>query len=532
MSFGRGSKTTTPEEEFFKALELADVTPLPGSEFQDATLEKYIFEPISPIKKFTPYDFKPILSPVLEVGEYDSGQQGGNGSDGDAFVVFFLTHGLYPIDNTISPVTSVTRSMAPLIDPGNKFDGYETLSICGAAPPSQINMGLGNIIESPYHDIVVGNIKRFAVLLTDKLSSVEETEQPILVKPASNPTPRYSSSSRVSTNPIQKKYKLPSPAYVSSSSPSRLSSLPGIIKSVSRNVKSKLFSLVRGCVKMVMNFNVNYSVLDLSDHRYNRVQKQVIDAIICMNRSGILKMNSDLFDTFSYSLYTGIRRHDYPYFCELTKSCLTGSIPGTSAHDIRKYAIEKKNIEQRFPSIRVLVREGVYQPSHVEKQYFYHPVNDAQSHFGVRIYKFSMKTQKNKKGEISVIPKIDFFDIPVDEIFSGIIPGGDGYFNISLSNVSSLISSKIDQQYYRGLVVKKTLSFFDLSCSSFYEAQPNIPKTSGRSWGISKNFGKRIPSMGGSGSCNKTKRRKVRKVRKVRNNSKIGNRRKRATRRI
>lgn len=535
MSFGIGSKTSTktatPEEEdddFFYALKNATTEFLPDSMIQDnTTLEKYIFEPISPIKKFTPYDFKPILSPLLEVDEYDSEQQGGNGSDGDAFIVFFLTHGSYPIDNTISPVTSVTRSMAPLIDPGNKFDGYETLTICGAAPPSQINMGLGNIIESPYHDLVVGNIKRFAVLLTDKLSSVEETEQPILVKPVSNPTPRYSSSSRVSANPIQKKYKLPSPASVSVSSPSRLSSLPGIIKSVSRNVKSKLFSLVRGCVKMLMNFNVNYSVLDLSDNRYNRVQKQVIDAIICMNRSGILKMNSDLFDTFSYSLYTGIRRFDNPYFCNLTKSCLTGSIPGTSTHNIRKYAIEKKNIEQRFPLIRVLVREGVYQHSHVEKQYFYHPVNDAHYHFGVRIYKFSMKTRKNKKGEISVLPKIDFFDIPVDEIFSGITPGSDGYFNISLSNVSSLISSKIDQEYYRGAVVKKTLSFFDLSCSSFYEAQPHIPKTSGRSWGISKNFGKRRPNMGGGGG-NKTKRRNMRKVRnerKVRNKSKIENRR-------
>ena len=35
-------------------------------------------------------------------------------------------------------------------------------------------------------------------------------------------------------------------------------------------------------------------------------------------------------------------------------------------------------------------------------------------------------------------------------------------------------------------VVKKILSFFDLSCSSFYEAQSKVPKTSGRSWGISK----------------------------------------------
>ena len=535
MSLGIGSKVTIkPEYDFFKALELADVRPLPGSEYQindtlDDTLNKYIFEPITPVKKF-----KPLLSPVREVEEseeaygYGSGQQGGNGNHGDAFVVVFHTHGSYPIDNTRSPVTSITRTMAPLIVPGNNFDGYETLTICGAAPPSQVNMGLGNIIESPYHGLVLHNIKRLAVLLTEKVSSVEETEEPILIKPATNPTPRYSSSSRVSANPIQKKYKLPSPASASASASalSRLSGLPGIIKSVSRSVKSKLFSLVRGCVKMVMNFNVNYSVLDLSHHRYNRIQKRVIDAIICMNRSGILKMNSDLFDTFSYSLYNGIRKHDYSYFCKLTRTCLIGSTPGTHSHNMRKYATEQKNIEQRFPSIRVLVREGVYQPSHVEKQYSYHPVNDADLYFGVRIYKFSMKTRKNKKGEISVLPKIDFFDIPVDEIFRGITPESDGYFNTTLSNVCSLISSKIDQEYYGGEVVKKILSFFDLSCSTFYAAQSQIPKTTGREcWGI----GKIRPKMGGGGS-NKTRRRNVRNKRKERNKSKIRNRIKRTRR--
>lgn len=545
MSLGIGSKiaTTGPkkEDDFFYALKNATTEFLPDSTIQDnTTLEKYIFEPISPIKKFTPYNFKPLLSPVREVEEseeaYEYGivQQGGNGNHGDAFVVVFHTHGSYPIDNTRSSVTSITRTMAPLIVPGNNFDGYETLTICGAAPPSQVNMGLGNIIESPYHGLVLNNINRLAVLLTEKVSSVEEeTEEPILIKPATNPTPRYSSSSHVSANPIQKKYKLPSPASVSASvsasAPSRLSSLPGIIKSVSRSVKSKLFSLVRGCVKMVMNFNVNYSVLDLSHHRYNIIQKRVIDAIICMNRSGILKMNSDLFDTFSYSLYNGIRKHDYSYFCKLTRTCLRGSIPGTHSHNIRKYATEQKNIEQRFPSIRVLVREGVYQPSHVEKQYSYHPVKDADLYFGARVYKFSMKTRKNKKGEISVLPKIDFFDIPVDEIFRGITPESDGYFTTTLSDVSSLVSSKINQEYYGGELVKKILSFFDLSCSSFFAAQSQIPNTSGRSWGISKSFGRRRPKMGGGGG-NKTRRRNVRNKRKERNKSKIRNRIKRTRR--
>jgi hypothetical protein len=540
MSLGIGSKiattittTSAPEKEddFFYALKYATTEFLPDSTIQDnTTLEKYIFEPISPIKKFTPYIFKPLLSPVREVEEleedykYGNGQQGGNDNHGDAFVVIFLTHGLYPVDNTRSPVTSITRTTAPLVVPGNKFDGYETLTICGAAPPSQVNMGLGNIIANPYHGLVIDNIKRLAVLLTEKVSSVEETEEPILVKPASNPTPRYSSSSRAPAIPIRKKYKLPSPASASVSAPS---SLPGIIKSVSRSVKSKLFSLVRGCVKMVMNFNVNYSVLDLSDHRYNRIQKQVIHAIVCMNRSGILKMNSDLFDTFSYSLYNGIRQHDYSYFCNLTRTCLVGSTPGTHSHNIRKYATEQKNIEQRFPSVRVLVREGVYQPSHVEKKYLYHPVKDMGSHFGARVYKFRMKTRKNKKGEISVIPKIDFFDIPVDEIFRGIAPGTDGYFTTTLSDVSSLISFKINQEYYEGQLVKKILSFLDLTCSSFFAAQSQIPKTSGRSWGISKSFGRVRPNMGGG---NKTRRRNVinkrkeRKERKERSNSKIRNR--------
>jgi hypothetical protein len=124
-----------------------------------------------------------------------------------------------------------------------------------------------------------------------------------------------------------------------------------------------------------------------------------------------------------------------------------------------------------------------------------------------------------------VLPKIDFFDIPVDEIFRGIAPGTDGYFTTTLSDVSSLVSSKINQEYYGGQLVKKNLSFLDLSCSSFFAAQSQIPNTSGRSWGISKSFGRRRPKMGGGGG-NKTRRinvRNKRKERKERSNSKIRN---------
>jgi hypothetical protein len=112
----------------------------------------------------------------------------------------------------------------------------------------------------------------------------------------------------------------------------------------------------------------------------------------------------------------------------------------------------------------------------------------------------------------------------VDEIFRGITPESDGYYSTTLSNVCSLISSKIDQEYYGGEVVKKILSFFDLSCSSFCAAQSQVPKTSGRSWGISKSFGRRRPNMGGGSGGNKTKRRSMRNERRGRNNSKIKNR--------
>jgi hypothetical protein len=545
MSFGIGSKITRkPQEDFFKALELADVRPLPGSEFEDANLKKYIFEPVNPSKKYTHQNVNTLLSTIEEGDEniFSSvnAQQGGNSSDTDLFIGVFIAHGQYPVNNIRSPVVSISGRTAPVIVPGNKFDGYKTFTICSAAPPSQVNMGIGNLIASPYHNIIVSNIERFAVLLTEKVSlenesnQETESEKPVLIKPATNPAPRYSSSSLTSSTSRQstkKKYKLPShslstgvftPSKVSGLS-GRLSGLPGIIKSVSHRIKSNLVSLVRGCINIIMNFNIDYAVLNLSDNRYNIIQKQVVNAIICMGRIGTLKINSDFFEAFSYSLYKGLRSHDQLYFYELTRTCLIDSIPGTNDYDIRRYAVE--NSYERFPSIRVLVREGAYQPRHVEKEFLYHPVIDAHLFFGLRIYKVSMKTQ-NKKGETSVVSKIDFFDIPIGEAFDGKPRRSDGYSITTLSDLSLFISSKIDEHYYHGRPVRKILSLFDFSCSAFNIPQSQIPKTTGREWwGIGKNR----PKMGGGGG-NKTRRRSRRKERKERNNSKIRNRIKRTRR--
>ena len=72
MSSGIGSKITIkPEEDFFYALKNATTEFLPDSTIQDnTTLEKYIFEPISPIKKFTLYNFEPLLSKPITIKEF------------------------------------------------------------------------------------------------------------------------------------------------------------------------------------------------------------------------------------------------------------------------------------------------------------------------------------------------------------------------------------------------------------------------------------------------------------------------------
>ena len=522
----------SPKNDFLTALKIAHVEPLKGSEYEkNDTLDKYIFEPILP-KKFTPHEFKPLLSPIEEE-ELLTGQEGGNIDDKRLFIAALLTHGGYSIDNSVNPVTLVTRENAQLIVPGNKFDGYKTLTICGPAPPGQINLGSVNLIDD-MNDIVIRNIHRFTTLLTEKVSSVEMPEEPILVKPASASTPRHSHSHSLSAKSSSrgrnhKKYKLP-PGISGGAGVSRFSKLSGIVKSVSSSIKSKFFSLVNGCVKIVMNYNVDYAVLDLRDNTYNRIQKHVVDAIICMSRNGVIKVDSELFTAFTYSLYKGLQQSDRVFLSNAYPSILVNSVPGTTDYTGREYFINTMN--ERYPSVRVLVNEGAFQPSHIEKVYTWNPVEDARLNFGIRVFIITFR-KKNNNTNTSILPIIDFFDIPVDEIFDGTPLGRNGYYHTCLSDLSSFISSRINAKYYSGMNVKKIVSILDLSCSSFHYPQVEIPKTIGRVWGTSfKKLGYRRPKLGGGSGGNKTRRKNERKERKERNKSKIRNRRMRQTRKI
>jgi hypothetical protein len=516
----------SPKNDFLTAFSNAHVEPLKGSEYtKNDTLDKYIFEPILPIKKFIPREFKSLLSPIEEEEELNKEQEGGNIDDKRLFIAVLLTHGGYSIDNSVNPVTLVTRENAQLIIPGNKFDGYKTLTICGPAPPGQINLGSVNLIDD-MNDIIKYNIHRFTTLLTEKVSSVEMPEEPILVKPASASTPRHSHSHSLSVSassrgrPKYKKYKLP-PGISGGAKTSRLSKLSGIIKSVSSSIKSKFFSLVSGCVKIVMNFNVDYAVLDLRDNTYNRIQKHVVDAIICMSRNGVIKVDSELFTAFTYSLYKGLQQSDRVFLSNTYPSILVNSVPGTTDYTGREYFINTMN--ERYPSVRVLVNEGAFQPSHIEKVYTWNPVEDARLNFGIRVFSITFR-KKNNNTNTSILPSIDIFDIPVREIFDGITPKSSGYYHTCLSDLSSFISSRINAKYYSDMNVKKIVSILDLSCSSFHYPQVEIPKTIGRVWGISKSFGKRRPKLGGGSGSNKTKRKNERNERNERNNSKIKNR--------
>jgi hypothetical protein len=170
---------------FFESLQDAPVTPLPGSVFikNDNTLEKYIYEPMFPSstkKTISPPIFNPILSPIQEVDENDElGVYGGGSrnpkinSDENLFIVVLYIHGGYSIDNKKEPVRSITKRNAPLIEPGNKFDGYESLTICGAAPPSQINTSMPDTMNTLYHPIIIVNLFKFSKTLSEKLSSLE-----------------------------------------------------------------------------------------------------------------------------------------------------------------------------------------------------------------------------------------------------------------------------------------------------------------------------------------------------------------------
>jgi len=530
--------------DFFKSLSNANVTPLPESVFvkNDDIQDKYIYKSVipTPRKKMTSTSniFEPVLSPIKEVDETDEIYETPklyehNGGSRDSkiendkilFIVILFLHGGYAIDNTKTPVTSVTRRNAPLIVPRNKFDGYESLTICGAAPASQINTGIPSLIDDVYHPVVMENLNRFSLLLTEKISSVEITSQAPSPSPSPLPSPSpspksHSSSSRFSRihrdrraksvskfkkggggkKHVKSKHTTDTPVITLVSSipkstiRSKFPKFPKIVSSiqkVSHGIKRRLFSLVTGCVKIVMsNFKVDYAFLDVSDERYNIIQKNAVNAIICMSQRGALKINDDLFDAFSYALLWGLRRHDQQYFYENCRYAISQAVPGSDSCIKRQYALA--NAYERFPCIRTIVKGGLYNANHVEKTYSYHPVNDA--------------------GETS------FFDIGLDEIFAGKSPDPmlGGQSGITLSEISLLISSKIDEVYFEGKHEKKRVSIIDISCSSFFHAQPSVPL-------IPKDIG-----IGGGrkkrSRRNKTRRRNERKGRNKRSNSKIRNR--------
>ena len=498
--------------------------------------------------------FEPVLSPVKEVYEIDEideideipklyEHKGGSRdskieNDKYLFIVILFMHGGYAIDNTKTPVMSITRKNAPIIDPRNKFDGYESLTICGAAPASQINTGIPSLINDVYHPVVMENLDRFSLLLTEKVSSVEVTAP----SPLPSPSPK-SHSSRFShihrhaksvskfkkggggKKHVKSKPTTDTPAITLVSSipkstiRSKFPKFPKIVSSiqkVSHGIKRRLFSLVTGCVKIVMdNFKVDYAVLDVSHERYNIIQTKVVNAIICMSQQGALKINDDLFDAFSYALFWGLRRHDHGYFFENCRDAISQAVPGSDSCIKRQYALA--NAYERFPCIRTIVKGGRYNANHVEKTYSYHPVNDAGVPLGVRVYRYTMVSAKNVEGEISITSETRFIDVRRDEIFAGKSPDPmlGGQYGITLSEISLVISSKIDEVYFGGNRKKKCVSIIDISCSSFFDAQPSVPL-------IPKDIG--IGGRKKRSRRNKTRRRNERNERKVRNKSKIRNR--------
>jgi hypothetical protein len=554
--------------DFFESLSNANVTPLPESVFvkNDDIQDKYIYKSVipTPRKKMTSTSniFEPVLSPIKEVDETDEIYETPklyehNGGSRDSkiendkilFIVILFLHGGYAIDNTKTPVTSVTRRNAPLIVPRNKFDGYESLTICGAAPASQINTGIPSLIDDVYHPVVMENLNRFSLLLTEKISSVEVTSQAPSPSPLPSPSPSpksHSSSSRFSRihrdrraksvskfkkggggkKHVKSKHTTDTPVITLVSSipkstiRSKFPKFPKIVSSiqkVSHGIKRRLFSLVTGCVKIVMsNFKVDYAFLDVSDERYNIIQKNAVNAIICMSQRGALKINDDLFDAFSYALLWGLRRHDQQYFYENCRYAISQAVPGSDSCIKRQYALA--NAYERFPCIRSIVKGGLYNANHVEKTYSYHPVNDAGVPLGVRVYRYTMVSSKNDEGEISITSETSFFDIGLDEIFAGKSPDPmlGGQSGITLSEISLLISSKIDEVYFEGKHEKKRVSIIDISCSSFFHAQPSVPL-------IPKDIG-----IGGGrkkrSRRNKTRRRNERKGRNKRSKIKIINR--------
>jgi hypothetical protein len=549
---------------FFKSLEEAVAIPSQGSVFikNDNTLDKYIYEPSfrTSAKKTTSTPiFKHVLSPIEEeVDEvYETGGHHGGSrnpkinSDETLFIVVLFLHGGYGIDNTKEPVMSITKRNAPLIVPGNKFDGYESLTICGAAPPAQVNTSMPDSINNLYHPLIIGNLFKFPKLLSEKISSVhvpEPVPAPVPV-PTSRSSIRSTSGSKSASSGHLKKgggggyrrkmsnvlygptprptptprtpsdFPLPSFASVVPSF-SKFSKVTSSIKKVSRSIKSKLYSLVSGCVKILMgDVKVKYAFLDASHERYNILEKNIVDAIICMSRHGVLKINDDLFNAFSYSLFCGLREHDEQYFTEFCKYAISVALPGSESCITRRYALA--NAYERFPCIRSIVERGVYNANHVEKNYQYHPEKDADIRVGVKIYKYSLVSSINDKGEIYITPNVTFIDVDLEgEIFAGKSRNPEvGHFETTLSDLSLTISSIIYKRFFNGEKVKIRLSILDLSCGSFYKPQSGVP-----TWDDDIGMGGRIKIR----RQNKTKRRSMRNKRserKERSNSKIRNRR-------
>ena len=269
---------------------------------------------------------------------------------------------------------------------------------------------------------------------------------------------------------------------------------------------------------MVMsNFKVDYAFFDVSHERYNIIQKNIVTAIICMSQHGALKINDDLFDAFSYALFWGLRQHDHGYFSEYCRYAISDAEPGSESCIKRTYALA--NADERFPCIRTIVKGGRYNANHVEKTYSYHPVNDADFPLGVRIYKHNMNSDKNDKGEISITSETSFIDVGLDEIFAGKSPDlFFGHYDTTLSELSLVVSNKINRTYFGGNREKIRASIIDISCSAFFQAQPDVPD-------ISEGIG--IGGRTKQSRRSKTKRRSrrnERNERNERNNSKKRNR--------
>lgn len=551
-----GSKITiNPQDDFFESLQDAPVTPLPGSVFikNDNTLDKYINEPMpmpmfpsSTNKPISPPIFNPILSPVKEVDENDElGVYGGGSrnpkinSDENLFIVVLDLHGGYSIDNKKGPVTSITKRNAPLIEPGNKFDGYESLTICGAAPPSQINTAMPNTINLLYHPIIIVNLFKFSKALSIKLSSVY-LPMPVPVSKLRNSrgassvhskksigrgggyrtkikkvtTPTLRPRTPVDLSPPTFASMMQVPGSIIRSGLSKFPKVVSSIQKVSRDIKKKLFSLVSGCIKIEMSdFKVNYAFLDASHEKYNILEKNIVNAIMCMSRHGVLKINDDFFNAFSYSLFCGLRQHDEGYFSKFCEYAVSVAEPNSVSCITRKHALA--NAGKRFPCIRSIIQGGAYNANHVEKIYQYDSNMDVHSGKDVRIYRYAMVSSIDDKGEIYITPQINFIDVDISEIFDTTATK-KRYYEISLSDLSLKISKIIDKIFFGGGIVKKHVSILDLSCSGFEEPQIEVPF-------ISHDVG-----LGGTMKVsrkNMTTCKNKRKERKERSNSKIRNRR-------